>query len=230
MYGILIVEDNPTDAKLLSYQIEKLNYTCHIAANAYEALDCLQKFHIDLILLDWMLPQISGMDLLKSIRSNSRSQKTPVMIVSGKNEIKDVEKAIKTGASDYIIKPVDPAILEAKLQRFLNHEIDWKPVQVNDEAESIGLASFAIRVSRVSEVGVEIETALPIQSGALIQLAIPLFQELGISKVLTKVFSSVKENSTYKLKCSIVGLKESDLQKVRLKIRTLQMAQTKVAA
>lgn len=230
MYSILIVEDNPNDAKLVSFYVEKMNCTYHLAENAYEAIEKLEKFHIDLILLDWMLPQVSGMDLLKTIKAHPRCSGTPVMIVSGKNEVKDVEKAIKSGASDYLIKPVDSAILEAKLQRFLKRKVEWLPVQVSAESHATGVASFSIRITSVSEVGIEIESEFPIENGALVELSLPLFTNIGIEKVLTKVFDKLKDGKKFRFKCSLLGLRESDLQKIRLEVRNLQKKEKKLSA
>lgn len=228
MYNILIVEDNPIDAKILTYFLNKRGYISYVASNAYQAIEYLQKYSVDLILLDWMLPNVSGIDLLRTIRANSKAMQMPVIIISGRNEMKDVEKAIKTGASDYIIKPMDDDILSGKLQRLLNREIEWRPINIEKVDDGKGSVSSPIRVIRISEIGIEIESELSIEVGSLIELRLPIFFDLDLPVILTKIFQKNAVGTVYHLQCSIVGLKESDLKKIRLKIRSLQKNEMKI--
>lgn len=231
MYSVLIVEDNPSDAKILSFLLEKNNYITHVAYEVHQAADILQKFKIDLILLDWMLPNISGLDLLKSIKQNQLIHKTPVIIVSSRNELKDVKKAISSGATDYIIKPIDPLILDSKLNRILKKEVDWLPIPLlADGEDNQSTIKLPAMLTRLSEVGFEIKSDASLSLGMSIEIHVRFLQELNISSVVGKIFEKEEKENYFLYKCSLMGLRESELQKIRLYLRLIQnAAQTETA-
>ncbi len=223
MYSILIVEDNPSDAKIISFLLEKKNYVTHIAFEAHQAFEILQNYKIDLILLDWMLPNISGLDLLKSIKQNKQIHKTPVIIVSSKHEMKDVKKAISTGATDYIIKPIDPLILDSKLNRVLKKEIDWMPIKLlSDVADNQSTIKLPATLTRLSEVGFEIRSDASLNLGMSIEINVKFLQDLNIASAVGKIFEKEAKENYFLYKCSLMGLRESELQKIRLYLRLIQ--------
>lgn len=117
--SILIVEDNPDDGLLTLRALKKLNYTnITLAETGSEALDYLygenengyssgKKRTPDLILMDLNLPVIDGFTLLKKIRSEKRTEKIPVIVLTSSGEESDIEKSYELGANSYIQKPVD---------------------------------------------------------------------------------------------------------------------------
>lgn len=223
MYSVLIVEDNPSDAKILSFVLEKKNYVTHVAHEVHQALEILQKYKVDLILLDWMLPNISGIDLLKSIKQKNQIKNIPVVIVSSKNEVKDVKKALSVGAADYVIKPIDPLILDSKLSRLLKKEIDWQPIQLSSDCDdNQSIITLPARITRVSEIGFEIQSAASLNVGMSIEIKVKFLDQLGINSVVGKIFEKEQKDSEYLYKCSLMGLRETDLQKIRLYLRSIQ--------
>ena len=223
MKKILIVEDNPSDAKLLSFILQKRNYDYQIAADAHQAFDIMGRYPVDLVLLDWQLPSITGLEILRTLRKELRFKNLPVILISGKNEAKHIHTAIKSGASDYIIKPIDPLILDSKMTRLLQKEMDWKFVALPDSESEQATANLKIAVKKLSEVGLELETGFFLPPGTTLEVDLKLLGDLQVPPAQAKVFHCEPSESGYRTVCSLVGMKESDLQKIRLYVRMIQI-------
>ncbi|MFN3966500.1 MAG: PleD family two-component system response regulator [Endomicrobiia bacterium] len=104
---ILIVEDDRQVANLLSHTLSKIGYDMTISYNGNEALGVLKDTLFDLIILDVMLPDISGWELLTTIKQKTNFKNIPVLMCTEKNLVKDVEQALTLGAVGYIIKPFE---------------------------------------------------------------------------------------------------------------------------
>ncbi len=114
---LLLVEDNGLAARTMIRQIERLGYeTPHHAESAEQALDMLRKTTYSGVLLDWMLPGMSGVELLRFMRGSRRYADTPILMITGKQKREDVMEAVRAGATDYVAKPVPLDLLEEKLR------------------------------------------------------------------------------------------------------------------
>jgi two-component system alkaline phosphatase synthesis response regulator PhoP len=109
---ILIAEDDASIAKLIWMSLGKSGYHCSIAPDGAKAAEMIESARFDLVLLDIMLPEINGYELLEYIRRFD----TPVIFITAKAEIADRVKGLKMGADDYIVKPFDLAELTARVE------------------------------------------------------------------------------------------------------------------
>jgi two-component system, OmpR family, phosphate regulon response regulator PhoB len=121
---ILVVEDESEIRELLIMLLKRQGYQCESCSSASEA----QKIIIDktysesnysLIILDWMLPGMSGVEFLKWLRSDSNCKITPVLMVTAKTEAQDVIKGLDSGADDYVTKPFEPSVLMARVKAMI---------------------------------------------------------------------------------------------------------------
>ncbi len=113
---LLLVEDARVMAQSLCRQLSTLGYTdVTVALSAEEALDHLRERDFDAVLLDWLLPKMSGLELLQMIRSSRRLAKLPVVMTTANGDRGDVMDAFDAGATDYLIKPYVLAALEEKM-------------------------------------------------------------------------------------------------------------------
>lgn len=103
---ILLVDDSSTNNILLQAVLEQNGFATETAFSGKEALKILSKKHIDVILLDLMMPEMSGYDVLIELKRNPDTAQIPVMIVSADNEKDDEDKALKLGADLYLEKPL----------------------------------------------------------------------------------------------------------------------------
>ncbi len=112
---ILVVEDEAEIRELISLLLLRLGHRVQLAASVPEAQLQLSKSLFDLIVLDWMLPQISGIEFLKTLNAD----KSPVLMVTAKAEPQDIILGLEAGADDYITKPFEPAIFTARVKALI---------------------------------------------------------------------------------------------------------------
>ncbi len=115
---VLIVDDHQAMRRTIADIMRRLGFVnLSYAEDGLMAWDKLQKTPCELVLLDWNMPQMSGIELLKKIRSSEESfVNVPIMMVTAEAEKELVIEAIQSGATNYIVKPFTPATLERKLQ------------------------------------------------------------------------------------------------------------------
>jgi len=112
---ILVVDDEPFNVDYLVQELEDLDYDTVSAYNGKEALEKVEEILPDMILLDIMMPLMDGFEVLKRLKENSTFRDIPVVIISAMADMKSVVKGIELGAEDYLPKPFDPVILQARL-------------------------------------------------------------------------------------------------------------------
>jgi two-component system phosphate regulon response regulator PhoB len=116
---ILVVEDEAPLATMLRYNLEKQGYVVEEAADGEEALHKIATFEPDLVLLDWMLPGLPGIEVCRQVRRNPATQDLPVVMVTARSEDQDSIRALNLGADDYVIKPFSVEALLARIRAIL---------------------------------------------------------------------------------------------------------------
>lgn len=120
---ILIVEDEPHILELISVNLTRAGHAVRGAADAEQARDLLQRWLPDLVLLDWMLPGMSGMELTRLLRSEARTRDIPIIILSARVEERDKIAGLEVGADDYITKPFSARELIARIAVILRRRV-----------------------------------------------------------------------------------------------------------
>jgi DNA-binding response OmpR family regulator len=118
-YKILVVDDSTTNVVLLEAILDEKGYTIETALNAKEAYSIIEKETPDLILLDLLMPKISGFEFLEEIRKNQKTKNTPVIVVSALTDEDNIEKILKMGAIDFVKKPIDLQYLVERVESVL---------------------------------------------------------------------------------------------------------------
>ena len=117
---ILVVDDNPDNRDLLVRQVQRQQHTAIPTQNGEEALQVLKSQPIDLVLLDIMMPGMSGFEVLDSMKANPDLWTLPVVVVSALNELDSVGKCLELGADDYLVKPINTKLLKARITNCLD--------------------------------------------------------------------------------------------------------------
>lgn len=120
--NILVVDDFETNILLLQNILKEAGFGVKSAFSGYEALEIISKEELDLVLLDILMPGISGMEVLEQIKADARTQGIPVIMVTAIHEIKSVRTAMSIGAQDYIKKPINKDELLFKITETLKTE------------------------------------------------------------------------------------------------------------
>jgi len=144
MGNILIVEDDPNIRKLVRVNLVKRGYTVSEAEDSHQAIDLFQKVPVDLVLLDLLLPGLSGVDVCVWIRARSD---VPIIILSARLEEDLKVAALDAGADDYVTKPFGQEELLARVRAFLRRS--YVSAKTNDEKIQIGGLCIDLEARRV---------------------------------------------------------------------------------
>jgi len=116
---IFIVEDEPSIVQLVKYNLEKENFKVLVSNNGEEGLQEIKKIEPDLILLDWMLPDLSGIDICKALRKDTKFKNIPIIMLTARSQEEDKVLGLNVGADDYLPKPFSNLELIARVNALL---------------------------------------------------------------------------------------------------------------
>ena len=116
---ILVVDDNELNRDMLSRRLTSRGYSVVVAGGGEEAIDLLSRRSFDAVLLDVMMPRVSGLDVLRHIRGRWSESELPVIMATARDATSDIVEALRLGANDYVTKPLDFAVTLARLQTHL---------------------------------------------------------------------------------------------------------------
>jgi two-component system phosphate regulon response regulator PhoB len=144
---VLVVEDEPAQREVLAYNLEAEGFKVAKAETGDEALLLVEEETPDLIVLDWMLPGVSGIEVCRRVKSKSETRAIPIIMLSARSEEVDRVRGLETGADDYVIKPYSVVELMARVRSQLRRT---RPTTVGQrlEFEDIVLDSETHRVTR----------------------------------------------------------------------------------
>jgi len=135
--NILVVEDEAAIQELIAINVEQAGHRAVLAGDAEDAYIKVQQRLPDLILLDWMLPGMSGLEFLRRMKANARTQRIPVIMLTARAEELDKLHGLETGADDYIVKPFSTRELNARIKAVLRRRA---PQMTEDRADIGGLS------------------------------------------------------------------------------------------
>ncbi|MBT5293921.1 MAG: phosphate regulon transcriptional regulator PhoB [Cellvibrionales bacterium] len=118
-YKILIVDDEVAIREMIKVALELAGFQCIEAASAMQAMPLIVDERPDLLLLDWMMPEVSGIELLRRLRRDEVTKEIPVILLTAKAEEQNTVQALDSGADDYITKPFKPRELTARIKSLL---------------------------------------------------------------------------------------------------------------
>jgi len=159
--SILIIEDEPAIQELVAYTCSSQGYAVRRADSVRAGREAIDRELPDLVLLDWMLPDKSGIELLRDLRSQERTRVVPVIMLTAKGNEADKVVGLDTGADDYVVKPFSPRELVARIRAVfrrrapehsgetlsygsLTLDPDQHEIQVDGKPVRIGLAEFKL--------------------------------------------------------------------------------------
>lgn len=144
---VLVVEDEPAQREVLAYNLEAEGFAVSRAENGEEALMLVDETAPDVIVLDWMMPNLSGIEVCRRLKIRSETRAIPIIMLSARSEEVDRVRGLETGADDYVIKPYSVIELMARVRSQLRRV---RPAAAGErlEYEDIVLDSTSYRVNR----------------------------------------------------------------------------------
>lgn len=231
MSFVIALDDNLTDLTIASFLVNKEGFEPKIFSTYPPFLEFLTENHLQvkMILMDNEMPGISGLDVVKRIKRHPSFKSIPVVMMTGDSSADTVQKAIRGGAVDYIVKPIDPLIFESKLRKQLNpnpdeaKEAEWVEYKLGQINESpIDLKVPGVLVS-IGELSMTLRTDYEVSIGSIFVIDTAFFHEIGIKAVPLRVdkCTEIPDSQRYLLSCAIIALTEGDLRKIRVFCKTL---------
>ena len=151
---ILIVEDEPPLVEVIKYNFESAGFRTTIASDGNEALFQAEELLPELIILDWMLPERSGIEVCRELRKRKNTKATPIIMLTARSEEIDKVKGLENGADDYVVKPFSPkeliarskALLRRTKPGFVENKLYYADLEMDLEAHRISRNGNAIHL------------------------------------------------------------------------------------
>ena len=116
----LIVDDSTTMRRIIINTLNKVGYTdCTEAANGREGVERLATAEVDMVITDWNMPEMSGIEFIRSIRANAATKALPILMVTTNAAKDDIVEALRAGVNAYVVKPFTPDTIKEKIQSML---------------------------------------------------------------------------------------------------------------
>ncbi|AGI68067.1 phosphate regulon transl protein PhoB [Octadecabacter antarcticus 307] len=144
---VLVIEDEPAQREVLSYNLKAEGYRVTVAQDGEQGLLMVEEDAPDVIVLDWMLPHVSGIEVCRQLKSRSNTRAIPIIMLSARSEELDKVRGLETGADDYVVKPYAVAELMARVRTQLRRVRPSKVGQVLT-FDDIALDADTHRVTR----------------------------------------------------------------------------------
>ena len=142
---VLLVEDEPAQREMLAYNLEAEGFDVITADNGEDGLILVDENDPDLIVLDWMMPQLSGIEVCRRLKSNSKTRQIPVIMLSARAEEVDRVRGLETGADDYVVKPYSVIELMARVKAHLRriraaavgNRLEYEDIMLDPETHKV---------------------------------------------------------------------------------------------
>lgn len=224
MKKILIVDDLKSILLTLESILSKEGYFIAACTNSIDALDRFNAEHFDLMITDAIMPAgANGYTLISTIRGGIKNKDLPIIMLTGKREKADIEKALAVGANDYIIKPIDPDILVAKVKSILEQSESKKSDFALASVMASANVSLKTDITAISETEIKLLTNYQLTLGQLYRFSGDFFKQFDIDSVNTRIVECSKTAdhpaNTFSITAQFVGLTDNELSKIRLWVR-----------
>ncbi|MEH6738992.1 MAG: phosphate regulon transcriptional regulator PhoB [Sulfitobacter sp.] len=153
-FHVLLVEDEPAQREVLAYNLEAEGYAVRRAENGEEAMILINEAAPDLIILDWMMPLLSGIEVCRRVKTRPQTREIPVIMLSARSEEVDAVRGLDTGADDYVIKPYNLRELMARVRTQLRRAhpsasgdiLNFDDIALNSETHRVSRADHDIKL------------------------------------------------------------------------------------
>jgi DNA-binding response OmpR family regulator len=151
---VLVIDDDPAALRLTGYVFHRADYEVHVAADGAEGLSKVNEVKPDLVILDVMMPDMSGLEVCQRLRAQPATARLPIIMLSAKGQVTDKVSGLSAGADDYVSKPVDPEELLARAKALLQRAaygqmpMAWTIALVGAKG-GVGVTTVAVNVAAV---------------------------------------------------------------------------------
>jgi DNA-binding response OmpR family regulator len=134
--SLLVIDDDAVTRQLLEKVLSVNGFDVYIAEDGPSGLELAEEHDLDIILLDWMMPGMDGIEVLKRLKGNQKTEHVPIFMLTGKDSRQDIDHALSLGIEDYIAKPFNPSeiddLIREKMTKIENVSTDKKKFSLKD--------------------------------------------------------------------------------------------------
>ncbi|MDH2326270.1 phosphate regulon transcriptional regulator PhoB [Falsirhodobacter xinxiangensis] len=151
---VLLVEDEPAQREVLSYNLEAEGFRVVQAGNGEEALVLVDEVSPDVVVLDWMMPNVSGIEVCRQLKTRPDTRALPIIMLSARSEEVDRVRGLETGADDYVVKPYSLVELMARVRTQLRRSrpatvgvvLEWDDIRLDSESHRVYRADKVLKL------------------------------------------------------------------------------------
>ena len=184
--NILVVDDDSAMRALIARFIESGGYFVETAKDGFQALEMVENSSFDAVFLDLMMPNLSGLELLRRWNRTQLVKDLPILVITAKDDPKTVKQCLELGGRDFIVKPPTRATVVEKLEKVLKG-VPPSFVYEFPKQQNPGGMVFDFTILRVTDFGITIKTRAHVNKGERYQLRHEFFDELGIGRFAPQV-------------------------------------------
>ncbi len=220
MSRILVVDDDPDVLRVVDKVLRLSQHEVFTAVDAIKAMDLLNASKYDLLITDANMPQFSGFELVRTVKNNKRFERMAIAMLTGLREKKDIEKAIRAGVDDYIIKPIDPMLLLEKVDGLFKKKPPVERLAYDlppGSTYAVAQISTPAKLVQINELGLILRSNVEIAEGTAIKVISDFFRKLEIKvPPAMKVISCRKLEKEYEVRVAFAGANDAFYQRVRV--------------
>lgn len=220
MARILVVDDDTDILKVVEKVLNMAGHEVSVASDAMKAMDFLNSSLFDLLITDANMPHFSGFELARTLKNNKRFHRMGICMLTGLREKRDIEKAIRAGVDDYIVKPIDPTLLMQKVDLIFKKKPPLDIVEYHLPEKS-HLASAQIsspaRITLLTEDGFTLRIPFGLDDGVHVQISADLLKKISLqTNQPMRVVSCHKiSEADYEVRLAFTSINESLRQRIR---------------
>ncbi|KYG66247.1 hypothetical protein AZI86_04090 [Bdellovibrio bacteriovorus] len=226
MAKILVVDDDVITLQIVSSLLHKEGHAVQTATDALTALDYLDQEGFNLLITDANMPKISGYNLVTTLRKSLKHRNLPIIFMTARRSKPDVMRALDSGVDDYVIKPIEVAILSEKIKSLLEAK------GTSAEHEKVELSAPAVfllnlQVCEVNPLGLLLDSADSLPLDYKFKIASDIFSEINIKAPLLRVVGCAQnknEHGRILIRTHFIGLSDEDKKALNAWIKTQKAA------
>lgn len=220
MARVLVVDDDHDILKLSERVLGAAGHIVFTADDPFKAVETLEALPFDLLVSDANMPHFTGFELVQTLRRNPRYKDLSIAMLTGLRERKDIERAVKAGVDDYIVKPIDPLLFVQKVNALFERKPPTQhPEAIIQDGDSTSKAFVMtpFKLLSVSELGVLVLSSTQLNPGQFIEIKGAFFDQLGADVPPLKVLSTEASGKPGEFRSQLIflGAREAFLQKIR---------------
>jgi CheY-like chemotaxis protein len=232
LVNILIVEDDDFQRKIIESSVGDAGYSYVSVKEGHTAIEKLKQEKFHLVISDVNMPGgISGFNLVKTVRGVENLGYIPFIFVTGRRDKADIERAIKSGVDDYVIKPIDKDMLLAKVEALVSKNTGGFSFSERP-AQSPAHLEFELQVVGLSEQAIQFISPISLPLNYKFKIKSAIFEDVGIESPKLRV-TSCEPNSTpegsNRIRANFIGLNDREMSSIRKWVMANSRVKSKLA-